>query len=451
MTERWQRELQKLRYLEPPSTAWPRVEQRPRGDGPQPSGRGRVVAGVVAFAVFAAAGVFAWRAFSGRPTIAGRVGPSEGVVRIDLAAGTEGDLAAVLRSGTAEASGVRFPVEVFSTGGSLFNTADFVATFPPPTFAPIPSDANFRLTGGVERGTVDVWLIGAEVVEAGPKHLVPSRNLTQGDGDLAWDLDGVSLSQGPPLTVEPGRQYMLAVLGRTVAGEEFGFSFGIQIERETSVSEPTATPRDAVNIPDVAQVRCTDAGTELLTPVVRPQADGVHLQVESLASATAISARTPETSPPESGLIAEFGAHTGGGTLVLAIAPSRYLVTCVRDRGEDLRVDPATEKPLDVVDADGHWFPDRLACSDGRRRYTLGSDKNRRFSDEEQLIRTIVPGIRATDVIGPAGYPEATRGQEWDWRIEREGKVLALLNVADEGIDVAIVDACSGSGIGEGN
>lgn len=63
MTERWQNELRKLRSVHAPEQLRARVDHGPSGDELPPT-RQRVLAGVVAFAVFAGAGAFAWRALS---------------------------------------------------------------------------------------------------------------------------------------------------------------------------------------------------------------------------------------------------------------------------------------------------------------------------------------------------------------------------------------------------
>jgi hypothetical protein len=64
MPERWERELQTLRRAGPRADLWPRVEEGPHGTpSAPPSGRKRLLAGGVAFAVFIAAGLFAWNAF----------------------------------------------------------------------------------------------------------------------------------------------------------------------------------------------------------------------------------------------------------------------------------------------------------------------------------------------------------------------------------------------------
>ena len=62
MTDRWQRELTKLRRAELPDDVWERVVHGPRLDPLGQRGRSRVVAAVVAFALFAAAALFALRA-----------------------------------------------------------------------------------------------------------------------------------------------------------------------------------------------------------------------------------------------------------------------------------------------------------------------------------------------------------------------------------------------------
>lgn len=74
MTERWEHRLRELRVETPPEM-WRRIQEGPRNT-PQlgsPRRRERVLAAVVALAVFAAAGAFAWRAFGPGPA---RVGAS---------------------------------------------------------------------------------------------------------------------------------------------------------------------------------------------------------------------------------------------------------------------------------------------------------------------------------------------------------------------------------------
>jgi PASTA domain-containing protein len=72
MPRRWERELEKLEDLHAPAGTRSRIESGPRGDGMPPSPRRgqRLLAGTVAFAVFAVALAFTARAFGSRGTIA---------------------------------------------------------------------------------------------------------------------------------------------------------------------------------------------------------------------------------------------------------------------------------------------------------------------------------------------------------------------------------------------
>jgi hypothetical protein len=65
MPERWERELEKLNELDAPVSTRSRIDEGPHGEGvPPPPGRSqRIVAGVVAFAVFGGALAFALGAF----------------------------------------------------------------------------------------------------------------------------------------------------------------------------------------------------------------------------------------------------------------------------------------------------------------------------------------------------------------------------------------------------
>lgn len=88
MPRRWERELEHLKDVEAPTA---RIRERAKGGSsgsggrePQPSGRQRVMAGVVAFAVFLAAGAFAWRAF--RPGTRSVSGPTVSKPSLELSA-----------------------------------------------------------------------------------------------------------------------------------------------------------------------------------------------------------------------------------------------------------------------------------------------------------------------------------------------------------------------------
>lgn len=64
MSERWQRELTKLRRAEIPTELWERIGEGPQLEPLPPRERSRVAAAAAAFAVFAVAGVLVWRVFT---------------------------------------------------------------------------------------------------------------------------------------------------------------------------------------------------------------------------------------------------------------------------------------------------------------------------------------------------------------------------------------------------
>src|SRR5258705_13309309 len=107
MPERWQDELKKLRHEEMPDGVRERAEGGPRRRLPN-DGRRRLVAGIVAFAVFIAAGAFAWRAFGGTSTSGTEPAPSPRTAPIVLDLSSNGgDPTARLSSGDGSQDGVR--------------------------------------------------------------------------------------------------------------------------------------------------------------------------------------------------------------------------------------------------------------------------------------------------------------------------------------------------------
>lgn len=99
MPERWRRELGSLDELSPPPGVVSEARERlPRASEPGPSGRSRVVAGVVALGVFALAATFVWRSFEVDPAVPDRpVGPGTSdlpVLSVRFTAGAliDGDL-----------------------------------------------------------------------------------------------------------------------------------------------------------------------------------------------------------------------------------------------------------------------------------------------------------------------------------------------------------------------
>ncbi len=89
MPERWQHELEKLRTVGAPSTLRTRIEAGPTEDGvpPVPGRRQRIIAGVVAFALFGGAGALAWGTFGHRTSPSGVTAGGRDAVTLRLRGG----------------------------------------------------------------------------------------------------------------------------------------------------------------------------------------------------------------------------------------------------------------------------------------------------------------------------------------------------------------------------
>ena len=160
MPKRWERELGRLQNVDAPTA---RIRERAAegptsaGREPERSGRQRVVAGVVAFAVFAAAGVFAWQAF--RPVGGEQLGPApavlQGVVVNFVATDQQNGARGTLTSGDQTSDGFigshcwTFP------GGT--GCADTVApSFVPNAFVPVERGSTLTVTGDANPVTGEI-------------------------------------------------------------------------------------------------------------------------------------------------------------------------------------------------------------------------------------------------------------------------------------------------------
>lgn len=163
MPERWERELRKLRGVEVDEpTVRERVGRGPSADL-RPPRRDRLVAGLVAFAVFGAAGAFAWRALSPSGTSDSVFGPgSWPVATVSLGSGPDGKSATLSVGGSNQAG-------VFGAATSPDEPYPYAWVNPTlPTLAqplPMPMGSELELEGDV---TIKELLYGdAEQLDAG--------------------------------------------------------------------------------------------------------------------------------------------------------------------------------------------------------------------------------------------------------------------------------------------
>ncbi|HXV56954.1 MAG TPA: hypothetical protein VD704_03725 [Gaiellaceae bacterium] len=189
-------------------------------------------------------------------------------------------------------------------------------------------------------------------------------------------------------------------------------------------------------LPDAARVVCAADGTAVETPRVRPQPDGVHLEVvnesggERLLELSAAGGEAAGAPAPE-------GTHVQ----VVDVAPGSVTVACK---------DPATGRgggaPLEIVDEDRIWVPATVACPEVFTQvndYIQGAEGE--TSDPIEAARSALAGygLRPDDVLERAGYPEA---EALKVRLVREGETLAVADLFDDGAGkwlVGMVTGCS--------
>jgi hypothetical protein len=234
MTERWERELSKLRSTELPEEVWDRAQRGPTGDGLPPR-RERIVAGVVAAVVFLAAGSFAWQALR-------ETGPSPGGAPSDQAAlslevvdssGAGGFPQITLAYGGVETRGS--PMS-YTWGDSIVDTIALELAHRP--FFPIPQGTVVSVSGSAP--SAEVWL-------ADRTSLKRVTDLSIVDGRTRLDAD-------------PGR-YALGVTGSWSEGK-VTFYFPLDVTA-TGAQPPTASLRFGS---DGATALTFDGATVAATP-----------------------------------------------------------------------------------------------------------------------------------------------------------------------------------------
>lgn len=224
-------------------------------------------------------------------------------------------------------------------------------------------------------------------------------------------------------------------------------------QRETpGQSTETPAPVDAQEAVDVARIVCTDQGTRVLTPLVRVQPDGVHVFLDDRVGAGGVDIY-PSVLPD-----AVFGGDISDGTQrPLEVPPGEAMIACTDEEPKaGSTLDDA--QPITFLDPEGLWKSDILACGYGQRAFPDRRDLsayargNPIEGDLEEVLRRAIPGIRPTDEVGPAGYPDGDRRAR-QWRVERDGEVMALIRyptIAYGGLlHFSPLEVCRSSGIGE--
>jgi hypothetical protein len=203
------------------------------------------------------------------------------------------------------------------------------------------------------------------------------------------------------------------------------------------------TPAYGEDAATVARIVCRGGTTTIETPIVRAQADGVHLLVDADVQDVKFSVHddrgrtdgwelTPETKQP-------FATTDW-------FAPGEVQVQCGTSAGVTNGV------AFEVIDPEGLWHDDRLACIesgafDQRGSFPFYADVN----PLPEAIARAVPGVRASDSISYSGYPQFfEQPGPSSYRIVRDGQVVGSMEIVsyDERRFVYAMYSCNDSRIG---
>lgn len=238
---------------------------------------------------------------------------------------------------------------------------------------------------------------------------------------------------------------MALLAGGVVACSARGEAFGPRdstvpsSSRQPSV-EPSAVPTGVAPSATVAvspeearsvlEVTCDGTDTVISAPVVRAQADGVHIQFANTSGRELTF-----------GIADTFGGEpipVGGRTVVYTFGPGTYRLTCAE-----------AMRDVVIVDPDRHYTPTACAENSG----TIGMTDH--VSGATGLRGTLVDVARAQlrglmpgDVVERAGYREAS-GEQFV-RVVRHGEVAAVLSYMDDGHGGWLIGqtrTCSGSDV----
>jgi len=196
---------------------------------------------------------------------------------------------------------------------------------------------------------------------------------------------------------------------------------------------PTGGP-EAAALPDVARIVCEPDGTRVEPPSVKPQPDGIHIEI---VNETGSERSFSLTSADGGGM--GIGAPAGTSTQVVDLGPGTLTVACT---------DPALEaeagEPLEVVDEDGIWVSTQLGCTEQFSQvadYVQGAKGE--TSDPLQAARKAVEGygLEPDDVFERAGYPDTDVVKV---RLVRAGEQLAVVDLIDDGTGKWLVSTVTG-------
>ena len=193
------------------------------------------------------------------------------------------------------------------------------------------------------------------------------------------------------------------------------------------------------DIPDAGRVTCRPGGPELSTPVVRPQADGVHFIVENRTA-------EPLYFLVLLGIVEQDVAPGATVEVVGPVAPGDARAGCYSPEKAEPEPDELT--PVEVQDPQGLWRSPELDCQ-GSGAWELIIDYlggPGRQGSPEDVAAAELRGLRPDDEVRRVQYPEQERPVVG---VIREGRTIVTVDLSPGEGSGWLVDGGTGC-VGEG-
>jgi hypothetical protein len=376
----------------------------------------------VAFAVFIAAGAFAWRAFGGtgrggsEPTLSPSPAAAPGTLVLDLSSHDNAPSFSINFEGAVQ-EGIRQGYSWCPSGsgdgqGCVSGIGDF-AYYPPVTeYLPVAGGTTLQVSGDAESFQVEV---------------------SDGEGTPIRDA---AVADGSLVAPSPGR-YVWNVKGTWSQGDGNAF-FGLEV----------LPPVD--QIPDVLHVTCTPERATADGTVVRAQADGVHIAID--ASADVTGADVVRGASPED--FVGIGADAPqDGSLGIGLDPGGWGIGCYTgSRGSVSPYDIHTERVagFTVVDPDDRYAESNLTCEDPSTTNRATGLEATGETPSADATRGELAGLIEGDVVRGAGYGAWTFKLGPTYVVQRGDDTIARITLGSlPGGSTwgATLDVCPGAGI----
>jgi hypothetical protein len=182
-------------------------------------------------------------------------------------------------------------------------------------------------------------------------------------------------------------------------------AFALLVLAAGACADPTETTTSTGNAPDELEIRCDGETTEVLTPTVQAQRDGVHVLIHN--SATERLSVTTETRGD--------GASPGDTTLIFPIPPGRSRIRCMRETDDNAMAN-GDWGDFEVLAVEG-WISPALECPGGRMYtgfadYVAGArgvedplvDSKKHFRLEGSVVEA------GYDIVGERTYINVSEG-----------------------------------------